>query len=110
MDWIISEEGFERDKIIGNGNKFMTGNGYMGCRGTIEEYRKSEYTGINLAGVYDRHGEQWRETVNAPNPLFTKLFVDGNEISLLSEKPAAHEQSLNIRMGLHRIFRVPAVG
>ena len=40
MDWIIEDNGFSIDRITSNGNKFLLGNGYMGMRGTLEEFNK----------------------------------------------------------------------
>lgn len=102
MAWTIYEEGFNCNNIIGNGNKFMTGNGYMGYRGTMEEYAKSELAACNISGIYDKQGDNWREPINAPNGLFTALTVGGKEIRLLHEKPAEHMQMLDIKEGIHR--------
>lgn len=101
MSWIVEEKCFDRDKIIDNGNKYLTGNGYMGFRGTMEEFTKSEFTCCNLAGVYDRCDGKWRETVNVPNGMFTVLFCEGKELSLLTTESAEHIQKLDIKHGLH---------
>jgi nigerose phosphorylase len=102
MTWRIYEEKFNSENIVSNGNKFLTGNGYMGFRGTMEEYTKNELVACNISGLYDRQGKLWREPINAPNGLFTTLIIDGKEIGLLSEKPIEHEQSLDIKEGIHR--------
>jgi trehalose/maltose hydrolase-like predicted phosphorylase len=34
MTWTVSDEKFNNKNIVNNGNKFITGNGYMGFRGT----------------------------------------------------------------------------
>jgi len=101
-NWILREQGFNPRKIFDNGNKFMTGNGYMGYRGTLEEYSKEHLTACILSGLYDKVGDKWREPVNAPNTMYLKIFCDGNEISLLTREPARHNQILNIRNGVHR--------
>ncbi|HYE84510.1 MAG TPA: glycosyl hydrolase family 65 protein [Clostridia bacterium] len=102
MVWTIYEEGFNTDNIVSNGNKFITGNGYMGYRGTMEEYTGNELVACNLSGLYDRQGNKWRESVNAPNGIFTSLVVGDKEMGLLQEKPAEHVQMLDIREGVHR--------
>jgi trehalose/maltose hydrolase-like predicted phosphorylase len=101
MNWIIEDKCFDKDRIICNGNKFLTGNGYMGFRGTMEEFTKSEFTCCNLAGVYDRYDGKWRETVNVPNGMFTTLICEGKELSLLTAEPAEHTQKLDLEHGLH---------
>ena len=40
MDFILTEKGFDKNNIPWNGNRFLTGNGYFGIRGTLEEYTK----------------------------------------------------------------------
>lgn len=100
--WNVYEEGFNNENIVNNGNKFMTGNGYMGFRGTMEEYTKNQLVACNISGLYDRHGNSWREPINAPNGLFTTLIIQGKEISLLQSEPVEHLQSLDIKDGIHR--------
>ncbi|MDP4088774.1 MAG: glycosyl hydrolase family 65 protein [Bacillota bacterium] len=102
MDWIVKDEKFNKENIVNNGNKFITGNGYMGFRGTLEEYTKNELVACNLAGLYDRQGDKWREPVNAPNGIFTALTVDGKELGVLREEPLEHVQVLDIMEGVHR--------
>ena len=67
-----------------NGNVYQIANGYMGYRGTLDEFGPDELVGITLAGIFDRVGDAWREPVNAPNGGFTQVTLDGKEISALS--------------------------
>ncbi len=97
MNWIIEEKGFYPDKAVSNGNKFLIGNGYMGVRGTLEEFTKKELTAVNLAGVYDRVGNGWREPLNAPNGLYTVLKVDGKVYNLPDVSPVEHSIWLDYR-------------
>ncbi|MFD3261208.1 glycoside hydrolase family 65 protein [Paenibacillus lentus] len=110
MNWIIREKGYDKQRVTTNGNKFMIGNGYMGYRGTLEEYGRFELTATTLAGLYDQVGDNWREPVNAPNGLFTQVFCDGELLSVLSSGPLEHVQELDIRHAVHRrrtVFRTP---
>ncbi|MBL4937043.1 glycoside hydrolase family 65 protein [Clostridium sp. YIM B02515] len=102
MGWIIEENKFDSNNIVSNGNKFMTGNGYMGYRGTLEEYTKKELAACNLAGLYDRQGDSWREPINAPNALFAALSVEGRELGIMNMAPIEHSQSLDIKNGIHK--------
>jgi nigerose phosphorylase len=113
MSWIVRETDFDKEKIPHRGNKFMTGNGVMGIRGTMEEYGKNELAAITLAGVFDQVGSEWREPVNAPHGLSTRLYADGIQLSLLTGEPLEHVQELDIRYGLHRrktVFKAPGGG
>lgn len=111
MSWIIQESGFDQERIAIYGNKFMSGNGYMGYRGTLDEFTRSELTATILAGLYDKVGDKWREPINAPNGLSTTVICDGVTLSVLEHEPLEHEQELDIRHGVHRRRTVyPAKG
>ena len=96
--WKVSTDKFTNDKesIMRNGNVYQIANGYMGYRGTLDEFGPDELVGITLAGIFDRVGDAWREPVNAPNGGFTKVTLDGKEISALSTTVKNHKQSLNL--------------
>lgn len=107
-NWIIEKTGFDKQEIAANGNCFLCGNGYMGIRGTLEEYEKEQLPAINLAGLYDKVGDGWREPVNAPNPLYTFPCIDGVKYALPQSEAVCHVQSLDYRHGLVRrktVFR-----
>lgn len=102
MSWTVSDTSYEERLITTNGNKYMTGNGYLGYRGTLEEYGKAQLTAVTLAGLYDKAGDQWREPVNAPNGLFTVLRCGEQKLSVLEHAPLEHVQELDIRSAVHR--------
>ncbi|GFZ34482.1 kojibiose phosphorylase [Clostridium zeae] len=104
MEWLIKENIFDKDKIELNGNKFLIGNGYMGYRGTMEEFSKEQLVACNLSDLYDKVGDKWREPVNAPNGLLTRLYCNGELLSVLSSDIECHEQELNIRNSTHRRY------
>ena len=66
LDWTIREEGYEEAKAATLGSRYLIGNGYMGIRGTLEEYEADKLPAINLAGIYDQ-SSGWREPINLPN-------------------------------------------
>lgn len=99
--WELVSESFDDKSIAWHGNKFLIGNGYLGIRGTLEEYTKENMCAINLAGVYDRVGEQWRESVNAPNALYTYIKIDGTTYALPTQRPDEHSQILDFKTAIH---------
>lgn len=101
-DISIKQTGYNKRQIPHCGNKFLIGNGYFGIRGTMEEYRKEHMPCVNLAGIYDKCGDGWRESVNAPNPLYTLLSADGKTFALPENEPLHHSQSLDIINAVHR--------
>ena len=91
--WELTQHGYHPEKAEENGNRFFTGNGFVGIRGTLDESRKDALVAWNLAGVYDRHGDNaWRESVNAPNGFFAELIGAGAVLR--------HAQRLDLRRAL----------
>ena len=112
-EWIIKKNNFEKADIEMHGSKYLVANGFMGYRGTMEEYTANELVAVNLAGFFDlAECSNWRESVNAPNPLYTVVSVDNKEINLSQFESVSHKQTLNIRNGIHSrntIFNVNGV-
>lgn len=102
MEWKICEEHFQEERIPTLGNRFLIGNGYMGVRGTLEEYTKEQLAAVNLAGIFDQVGDGWREPLNAPNGFYTWLKVDGTVYRLPSSEPHEHRMELDFRHGLFK--------
>lgn len=100
-DWRIEEHGFQPEAVIKNGNKFLTANGYMGYRGTLEENGAAELAAVNLSGVYDQRGTAWREPVNAPNPFHVVTRVAGQVLDPLQHPISDHEQVLDMAAAVH---------
>ncbi len=100
MVWEITKEGFDAAQEAELGNRFLCGNGYLGVRGTLEEFGKDQLVAVNLAGIYHRHGEGWREPLNAPNPFHIKSSFDGLGLSVLETKPLSHRQGIDFRHGI----------
>lgn len=96
--WNVSADKFinEKESIMRMGNVYQIANGYMGYRGTLDEFGPDELVGITIAGIFDRVGDSWREPVNAPNGGFTQLTVDGNEVSALTTSIKSHIQNLSL--------------
>ena len=95
--WSISTSEFAGDKesLMRRGNVYQIANGYMGYRGTLDEFGPEESVGITLAGIFDRVGSAWREPVNAPNGGFTRVSLDGVQLSALGGKVRQHQQTLH---------------
>jgi kojibiose phosphorylase len=100
--WTISttEHAGDKESIMRRGNVYQIANGYMGYRGTLDEFGAEEAVGITLAGIFDRVGSAWREPVNAPNGGFTRVALDGVELSALGRKVRRHRQTLHFANAL----------
>lgn len=98
----------EKDGVMRRGNVFQIANGYMGYRGTLDESGPEHHVGVTLAGLYDRVGAAWREPVNAPNAGFTRVSLDGTELSVHTGRVHRHRQTLhfaNALFGRETVFR-----
>jgi nigerose phosphorylase len=97
--WAISTTQFAGDKesLMRRGNVYQIANGYMGYRGTLDEFGPEESVGITLAGIFDRVGSAWREPVNAPNGGFTQASLDGRPLSALGRQVRRHRQTLHFK-------------
>jgi len=98
--FILTHVGYNRLNIVPHGNRFLIGNGHLGYRGTLEEYQASESVALNIVGAYDRMGEKWRESLNAPNPFFVTLTVNNEYCDTLKKSPKNHVQRLDLKHGL----------
>lgn len=102
MDWKIVETNQLTPKDIDRqGNKLLIGNGYIGYRGTLEEFNKDQKTATILSGLYDKVGDQWREPVNLPNGCFVQIFCKGEALHVLTSKVVQHSQSLDMQNAVH---------
>ena len=100
MRWRIENQDFSQEAAADNGNRFLVANGYLGVRGTLAEHGKEQLAAVNLAGIYDRVGDGWREPLNAPNPLYTVLSAENQRLALPEMKPRSHVQELDYYHGI----------
>jgi trehalose/maltose hydrolase-like predicted phosphorylase len=100
-DWDITDNGLSADDVLQNGNRLMTGNGYLGRRGVVDEAEASDMPATILSGIYDQYGKGWREPVNSPDPLYLALSMGELPLKAGDENTESHEQSLNFRYGIY---------
>ncbi len=102
-EWEIIENTFDPDQLITTGSNFMIGNGYMGYRGTFEEWKAKEYVACIVTDTWDKApGSRWSELCNVPNGLFTQLFVDGEMVSAFAGETTDYYRALDLRHGINQ--------
>lgn len=102
MDWKFSEiNQLAPEDVDRRGNKLLIGNGYIGYRGTLEEFNKEQKTATIVSGLYDKVGAQWREPINLPNGGFVQVIYNGEPLHALTGKVLEHRQSIDIRHAIH---------
>jgi nigerose phosphorylase len=82
------------------GNKFLIGNGFVGVRGTLDEYGQAEKVACIPTGIYDQHPGKWREPINLPNPLFFQVTAYGKPLHAIESFTESHAQSLDFQRGV----------
>ncbi len=100
----LTKKGFETKNIVPYGNMFLIGNGHLGYRGTLEEFKKKELVGLNIIGFYDQYKDKWRESLNAPNPFFVHIKTKDISFSVLDTKPISHTQSLDLKRAIFKRY------
>lgn len=63
---------------------FLIGNGHLGYRGTLEEFKSKHLVGLNVVGFYDKFQDKWRESLNAPNAFYVEIKIIQYSILLLT--------------------------
>ena len=89
-----------KESTMRRGNVYQIANGYMGYRGTLDEFGPKQLVGITLAGIFDRVGSAWREPVNAPNGGYTAVALGAVELSALGRNVVRHRQTLRFANAL----------
>jgi kojibiose phosphorylase len=99
-----------KESALRRGNVYQIANGYMGCRGTLDEAGPEEGVGFTLAGLFDQVGAAWREPVNAPNGAFTSVTLDGTLLAAPGATVVSHRQALHFAHAAFERATVFAVG
>lgn len=91
---------FHAKNVSQDGAAHVIANGYIGYRGTLEEYTKDQWVQLNLNGLYDQSGDLPRESVNAFNPLFIQVFHDKQLLHPLVKTPLNHVLGTDLERGI----------
>lgn len=100
--WWISDYHHQPTQTVHYGNKYVIGNGIYGYRGTLDEARAEDQVGLNISNLYDGLPGKWRESVNAWNPFYTEVSVQGISLNISTQSPTNHHQKLSLKHGLHQ--------
>ncbi len=92
-EFLLSKRDFKEENVISYGNMFLLGNGHLGYRGTLEEYNKKHFVGLNIVGFYDQYHDCWRESINVPNPF----YIIEKHHNCLEATPKSHLITLDLQ-------------
>ena len=100
-EWSLSDtQKPTRESADQLGNKFLISNGFVGVRGTLDEYGQAEKVACIPTGIYDQHPGKWREPINLPNPLFLQVTVGKKALHSIDTATESHLHSLDFRRGV----------
>ncbi len=100
--WEILQNSFDPQQLVTTGSNFMIGNGYLGYRGTFENWGPEEFVACIVTDTWDQAPEsRWSELCNVPNGLFSEVKVDGEPCSLFSGSLQNYAHQLDLRHGLN---------
>ncbi|TVR27182.1 MAG: beta-phosphoglucomutase, partial [Nitriliruptor sp.] len=112
--WVVIDDHHDPDQVINVATSHLTGNGYLGYRGTVPEWRASATVGCTVSDTWDNADGKWAELCNVPNALFAELAHLGQPVAIDAEQVLSDrdllERRLDVRYGRqHRIYG-PASG
>ncbi|MCO5725303.1 glycoside hydrolase family 65 protein [Robiginitalea marina] len=100
--WEVIEKSFDPAQVVTTGSNFMIGNGYLGYRGTFEDWGPDEYVACIVTDTWDQaEGSSMSELCNVPNGLYTALRVDGEPCSLNPASIRDYRHQLDLRYGVN---------
>lgn len=124
-NWTVARTNFSRDALESANTIFCVSNGYLSLKGNLLEQRTGRYPTTLVAGLFDqanmfafvrpvsyerRHFDPKYfddaglspSIANLPDPLFTRLFVDGHELHFASGNVHDFEQTYELYSGVYR--------
>ncbi len=99
-EWLVEEKKWEPKKQALYESLFTLGNGYLGSRGILEDLPEGATPGTYFAGLYDAKNTQVTEMVNAPNPVYFKMKVNGESLDNANMKVVSHYRALDMQQGI----------
>jgi len=96
-DWSITEDKYFQEKINHSETIFTIGNGYLGTRGTFEEYVPSEIRSTFLHGIFDDVPVFFTELANAPDWTELEIFLDRERFSITDGRILSYERRLDLK-------------
>ncbi len=106
--WLVEQKGFDRSMQALRETQFTQGNGYLCCRGILEELPYDANAGTYIGGIYDRTGAQITELVNLPNPIVFRIDTHGEKLDPVAMDIVHHRRTLDMHKAIvyrHTTFR-----
>ncbi|MEA4812298.1 MAG: glycosyl hydrolase family 65 protein [Anaerolineaceae bacterium] len=99
-NWIVEENIFEPERMAHYETVFTQGNGFLGTRGSFEEFYSSEHRSTFAHGVFDDVPVSFTELANLPDWTELFLVLDGESFSMENGELLSYRRFLDLRDGL----------
>jgi 1,2-alpha-glucosylglycerol phosphorylase len=112
--WVVIDDHHDPEHVANVATTHLTGNGYLGYRGTLPEWRAPATVGCTVSDTWDNADGKWSELCNVPNALFAvweglglPVVVEPDEF--LSDRDLL-ERRFDVRYGRQHRVLAPASG
>jgi 1,2-alpha-glucosylglycerol phosphorylase len=109
----VIDDHHDPEQVINVATSHLTGNGYLGYRGTLPEWRASATVGCTVSDTWDNADGKWSELCNVPNALYAGSSTSGSRSPSTPTRSSDRdllERRLDVRYGRqHRIYAPPPV-
>ncbi|RCW57421.1 glycosyl hydrolase family 65 protein [Halanaerobium sp. ST460_2HS_T2] len=101
--WNLKIESLKEEQLVHYGSNLLCGNGYLGYRGTLEEWNKNQYQACVITDTYDMADDKWRELSNSPNALATEVRLNEKKLGdYPGEDQMETELNFNYKYGIFK--------
>lgn len=99
-NWVVTQEHFEPDQLSHFETVFTQGNGFLGTRGSFEEYYPGQEATTFAHGVFDDLPVTFTELANLPDWTDLEIWLDGERFSMLEGELLHYQRQLDLSTGL----------
>ncbi|TVR33042.1 MAG: beta-phosphoglucomutase [Nitriliruptor sp.] len=112
--WVVVDDHHDPGQIVNVATSHLTGNGYLGYRGTLPEWGRDATVGCTVSDTWDNADGKWSELCNVPNGLFATWEHLGQPIAVPAHEVTSDrdllERRLDIRYGRQHRRYAPSQG
>lgn len=112
--WSVVTDQLRPDDVVVSATNHLTGNGYLGYRGTMPEWEADATVACTVTDTWDNADGKWTELCTVPNALWARWEHGTGPIRVAHDRPleagASLEQRLDTRHGVFRRAFAPANG
>jgi 1,2-alpha-glucosylglycerol phosphorylase len=112
--WVVVDDHHDPAQVVDVATSHLTGNGYLGYRGTLPEWEAAATVGCTVSDTWDNADGKWTELCNVPNALFARWELLGAPVAVPADEGSSDrdvlERRLDVRYGRQHRILAPATG